>query len=959
MTPPFAPIVAAGTTMTLQTPSMSIPTSPIPAPACRFAGELIRWIGVGSGVNLQAFARSAAAVFSKSTGDTTSGTPANPIGPWTIIELSPLPGFAPNVFRALTGGMPIQYLLVPQSTVPAAIDQNVYAAGDIVFTTTADSWFGVVFQDRLLRDPAAWGAEIGTALATTSTDAGTWSTFATALAGLQAATIFLLDHVGRPLTSGQVTVDIGDGPKSISLTGRDGDSGVVLPSGGRATIAFASATNPLIAGVELQGSAFSNSYQTAPNERYVQLLDAAQWLAPPRADVTGVQRWCPNSHVEPIVDGTPYFTRLVTDLKDATNGGGAHFIGWAFTKGSVIDPTKPWDMVPWDDSTQLIPFLQKLVGQNCTLRFIANQLILLENNPLQDDAFVLQVLAACYLATVVLEGFGKMTTDPSGFGIMLAGISIADLLLESSWSTDLLLTYAEPSHDTFPELAALGPGVATWARYPASVYDNPLANGPITFPGGEQLTDVIRFGSFHQKGVVVRSTTGSYVAYAGGIDINSNRVDTPIHRAIFPYHDVQARVTGPAAQDIASTFDQRITLAGGTPAFPVPGTSGVAPIADVDPQTGQHLVQIARTYFVPKSGSGNAAFSFAPHGETTIFDSLIAAFGQARDYIYIEDQYFSPSDHYLDALIAAADQGVKALVLVLSLGTDQIFGDIRRADALAALQAAWGTRLQYGSPIRRWLNPTPAANVNLGRCLLRTGITPGGGTAQNRITIGPISRIPPKPPFWVFIENELMLCTEQSGADDPSTDSRTLYVERGPDGANQRWGANVGRHDEGSPALCVRVPNVYVHAKTTMIDDVFMTIGSANINRRGHFHDGEINVFAVPQRLKNDPTNPARILRCQLWAEHLGLSPEMGLSLLRDPISALAFFNRPWYVGTHFQPMSFMGTSDAPNVNFGTSYLGAIVGTTESVYEPVLWPTVVDPTTTADPDSTKPGPEFP
>jgi hypothetical protein len=65
-----------------------------------------------------------------------------------------------------------------------------------------------------------------------------------------------------------------------------------------------------------------------------------------------------------------------------------------------------------------------------------------------------------------------------------------------------------------------------------------------------------------------------------------------------------------------------------------------------------------------------------------------------------------------------------------------------------------------------------------------------------------------------------------------------------------------------------------------IVDDVFLSIGSANMNRRGHFHDGEINAMALPPHMKRDPDNPARGLRCQLWGEqYLGLTPEMGASL--------------------------------------------------------------------------------
>ncbi|MDP9236382.1 MAG: phospholipase D family protein [Chloroflexota bacterium] len=57
----------------------------------------------------------------------------------------------------------------------------------------------------------------------------------------------------------------------------------------------------------------------------------------------------------------------------------------------------------------------------------------------------------------------------------------------------------------------------------------------------------------------------------------------------------------------------------------------------------------------------------------------------------------------------------------------------------------------------------------------------------------------------------------------------------------------------------------YVHAKVGLIDDEWLTVGSANLNDRGLITDGELNVTAADAGL-------AERLRCKLWAEHLSLS---------------------------------------------------------------------------------------
>ena len=75
---------------------------------------------------------------------------------------------------------------------------------------------------------------------------------------------------------------------------------------------------------------------------------------------------------------------------------------------------------------------------------------------------------------------------------------------------------------------------------------------------------------------------------------------------------------------------------------------------------------------------------------------------------------------------------------------------------------------------------------------------------------------------------------------------------------------------------------IYVHAKLTVIDDVWAAVGSANLNVRSWTHDSELAVAIVDeQRDTRAPADPgglgdgarrfARELRLQLMREHLGL----------------------------------------------------------------------------------------
>ena len=67
---------------------------------------------------------------------------------------------------------------------------------------------------------------------------------------------------------------------------------------------------------------------------------------------------------------------------------------------------------------------------------------------------------------------------------------------------------------------------------------------------------------------------------------------------------------------------------------------------------------------------------------------------------------------------------------------------------------------------------------------------------------------------------------------------------------------------------------IYVHAKVAIIDDLWATAGSANLNNRGMRDDTEMNVATLDREL-------ARSLRLVLWSEHLGLVKDDDLLILQ------------------------------------------------------------------------------
>lgn len=89
---------------------------------------------------------------------------------------------------------------------------------------------------------------------------------------------------------------------------------------------------------------------------------------------------------------------------------------------------------------------------------------------------------------------------------------------------------------------------------------------------------------------------------------------------------------------------------------------------------------------------------------------------------------------------------------------------------------------------------------------------------------------------------------------------------------------------------------IYVHAKICIVDDVWFTCGSDNINRRSWTNDSELTCAVLdPRRDDREPRDLdrhgdgarrlPRDLRLRLWAEHLGRDCDD--SALLDPASAL------------------------------------------------------------------------
>lgn len=193
--------------------------------------------------------------------------------------------------------------------------------------------------------------------------------------------------------------------------------------------------------------------------------------------------------------------------------------------------------------------------------------------------------------------------------------------------------------------------------------------------GGEAILDARfpSFGSHHQKSAIIQCGKEA-VSYCGGIDLAGDRWDTRMHNSNprrireswHGWHDVHAKLRGPAVLDIEKNFRDRwndTTWPSRIPPVrpPVRITTALPPVAA---SPGTHYVQVLRTY-----GCESDQYpTFAPRGEFTCLAGYRKAIGRATNYIYIEDQYLVFDEIAQD--LANALNRIKKLVIVVPRDAD-------------------------------------------------------------------------------------------------------------------------------------------------------------------------------------------------------------------------------------------------------------------------------------------------
>ena len=261
-----------------------------------------------------------------------------------------------------------------------------------------------------------------------------------------------------------------------------------------------------------------------------------------------------------------------------------------------------------------------------------------------------------------------------------------------------------------------------------------------------------------------------------------------------------------------------------------PGAAAAAP--------GPH----GRTYFGPNPDGQSDPLPFSPEGERSIYDTLLAAIRGARRSIFIAEQYFAsegsvappdPAEPSYHGTLLDAASDCQRLIIVLPFEGDQPFAERRRRRLISELREAWGSKLLVGFPQRRPVLGAGHTVAAVGRTRLLHDI----GAHETQFRIGPDVRVP-KQPFWMWIDGELMLIhsTTRLQGEHPKDFVTQVDVLRsvGPHDPT-RWFSTPRPHRKGAPVTHARLGSIYVHSKIMVVDDLFVSIGSANLNRRGFF----------------------------------------------------------------------------------------------------------------------------
>ncbi|KAK9281925.1 hypothetical protein L1049_004833 [Liquidambar formosana] len=414
--------------------------------------------------------------------------------------------------------------------------------------------------------------------------------------------------------------------------------------------------------------------------------------------------------------------------------------------------------------------------------------------------------------------------------------------------------------------------------------------------GGSIIQDlqISTMFTHHQKIVVVDSEMPSggsqkrrIVSFVGGIDLCDGRYDTPFH-SLFrtldtahhddfhqpnfagasiqkggprePWHDIHSRLEGAIAWDVLFNFEQRWRKQG--------GKDLLVQLRELDdviiPPSPVMFPDDHETWNVQlfRSIDGGAAFGFPDTPEAaakaglvsgkdniidrSIQDAYIHAIRRAKNFIYIENQYFLGSSFGWHPDDGVKVEDIGALHLVPKELSLKIVSKIEAGERFTVYVVVpmWPEGMPESGSVQAildWQRRTmDMMYTDIVQALAAKGIEED---PRNYLT------------FFCLGNREVKKSGEYEPSEKPDEDSD---------------------HKRAQEA---RRFMIYVHAKMMIVDDEYIIVGSANINQRSMdgARDSEIAMGAYqPHHLAIRQAARGQIhgFRMSLWYEHLGMLDE-------------------------------------------------------------------------------------
>ncbi len=361
-------------------------------------------------------------------------------------------------------------------------------------------------------------------------------------------------------------------------------------------------------------------------------------------------------------------------------------------------------------------------------------------------------------------------------------------------------------------------------------------------------------GSLHQKATVLvkgSSAAGSgqvkrLIAYVGGMDLVGGRWDTEEHYTVDPerpggtWMDCHMKIEGQAARDVLRNFKQRWEALG--------AISGDAQLEQVyAPKNASDDLTAALQTDIPIPDDSHLLIPECPNAlvqvNRTISPSSPHAQIATSSGPFVSDQ---GEDGILQSYLQAIDNARRFILIC-----EQYFYSDELALALhSALQKPEG----------------PAFAI----LVLPKNI-------DEDVMIDPV---------LFRMRRRAIQCLLYGGHDNSSAGGYkcgmiTVNDPGTSEGIGNKVAVLAARNRDGEP--------VYVHSKQMIVDDVWMTIGSSNMNYRGMSYDMELDAAVIGRNLYRGGSDIVRNQRIEICRLLLGL-PKAYSAVLQDPHAVFRMF---------------------------------------------------------------------